>query len=837
MSGRHWAASSRPPSIWWSTRRSRSRWPFPPVRRSWKSPDSASRVPMVRARTRPRRRREAGERVGARLLPRPRSQWVRLDPVGRRHRGGSSPASRPTSPVCRRIRKRWFARARRSSPAAFCAFAASTARRRMSVHPGVLPPPLAGEGRGGGLDQSLIHVLRRLELIEARVRAAVARRRATDPETDDRFRGLYISQGHVDRLLAEKSVPAAPDAGAGKARDEIEAAADAAEREGADLRLRRLARNFHLDDIDIELLLIAMAPDGDARFERLYGYLQDDVSRRRASVGLGLELCGLPSSSAYARSRLAAGAPRVDEYLVQVEENERPVLTRPLRVPDRVAAHLLGSDIPDAVIAALAYHCGQAMPNQAAALVRWMREESSPSGGGQGGGMLAYIRERPGASGAALASSAFAQVGRPTLALDLERLRTEDDAPLVAALAAREAGLTGAGIVAGPVEVLIARGLPAVRAFSEMPALIVLVGARSWDPGWARDVPFICEAPIPDALQRAELWRRNLNGDTPPGLDLAGTMAQFRLTAEQVHRAARAARMEAHAREVPLDEEELKAGARAQNAAGLERLARRIQPAVNFVDLVLPPDTMAQLKELLTRARYREQVLDIWKMGGPSARRRGLTALFAGPSGTGKTMAAAGLATELGLDLYTVDLATVVDKYVGETEKNLDRIFAEAERINGVILFDEADALFGKRSEVSDAHDRYANVEVAYLLQRMELFEGIAILATNLRANLDEAFARRLDVLVDFPEPEAEERLRLWWHCLGTNMPRATDLDLAFLAQSFKLAGGGLRNIVVAAAYAAAERCYPLACAELIPANQRGYFKIGRPCLESEVCP
>jgi hypothetical protein len=530
----------------------------------------------------------------------------------------------------------------------------------------------------------------------------------------------------------------------------------------------------------------------------------------------------------------------VDEYLVQVEEGDRPVLTRSLRVPDRVAAHLLGSDMPDAVVTGLAYGCEQAMPEQAAMLVRWMRDESpSPlAGEGRGGGSkLAYIRERPGASGAALASSAFAQVGRPTLALDLERLRTEDDVAMVAALTAREAGLTGAGVVAGPVEVLIARGLPAVRAFSEMPSLVVLVGARSWDPGWARDVPFICEAPIPDAAQRAELWRRNLNSDTPPGLDLAGTMAQFRLTAEQVHRAARAARMEAHAREVPLDEEELKAGARAQNAAGLERLARRIQPAVGFADLVLPPDTMAQLKELLTRARYREQVLDVWKMGGPSTRRRGLTALFAGPSGTGKTMAAEVLASELGLDLYTVDLATVVDKYVGETEKNLDRIFAEAERINGVILFDEADALFGKRSEVSDAHDRYANVEVAYLLQRMELFDGIAILATNLRANLDEAFTRRLDSLVDFPEPEAEYRRRLWERSLGTTMPRTDDLDLDFLAQSFKLSGGAIRNITVAAAYAAAEARHPVDMGDLVRATQREYVKLGRMVVESEFGP
>jgi SpoVK/Ycf46/Vps4 family AAA+-type ATPase len=230
-------------------------------------------------------------------------------------------------------------------------------------------------------------------------------------------------------------------------------------------------------------------------------------------------------------------------------------------------------------------------------------------------------------------------------------------------------------------------------------------------------------------------------------------------------------------------------------------------------------------------------VLDVWKMAGPSARRRGLTALFAGPSGTGKTMAAEVLAGELGLDLYTVDLATVVDKYVGETEKNLDRIFAEAERINGVILFDEADALFGKRSEVSDAHDRYANVEVAYLLQRMELFEGIAILATNLRANLDEAFTRRLDTLVDFPEPEKEYRRLLWERSLGRDMPRAEDLDLGFLAQSFKLSGGAIRNITTAAAYAAAESARPLEMRDLVRATQREYLKLGRMVVESEFGP
>ena len=675
---------------------------------------------------------------------------------------------------------------------------------------------------------SLEHLLGRLRLVEARVRAAVAHRRAADPDPEDRFRGLYISHGHVDRLLSEAAAAPMPDASGAKAFAEIEAAADAAEAQGTDVRLRRLARSFKLEPLDIELLLIALAPDLDSRFERLYGYLQDDVSRRRATIGLGLELCGVPSTSAFARSRLTAAGPLVDGCLVLVEEGDRPFLTRSVRVPDRVTVHLLGGDATDPTVAALAHEVVAAEPEDAEALARWIQD---------GRGRLAYVRERPGTSGLALGAAAFALSGRQTLALDLERLRTDDDPRSLASLAAREARLVGARIVAGPIEPLIARGLPAIRAFSEMAAPIVLVGSRGWDPAWAKDVPLLSEARLPDTDRRATLWRRSLNGDLAGGIELSATIAQYRLTAEQVKRAAMAGRLQAQAAGRSLQPEDLKSGARAQNAAGLERLARRIEPSVSFGDLVLPPETMEQLREILTRARQRERVLDTWKMAGPASRRRGLTALFAGPSGTGKTMAAEVLSGELGLDLYTVDLATVVDKYVGETEKNLDRIFAEAERVNGVLLFDEADALFGKRSEVRDAHDRYANVEVAYLLQRMELFEGIAILATNLRSNLDEAFARRLDAIVDFPEPDEEYRLRLWDKCLGANVPRTNDLDLPFMAKSFKLSGGGIRNIAVTAAYLAADADRPVGMSDLVLATQREYRKLGRMVVESEFGP
>jgi SpoVK/Ycf46/Vps4 family AAA+-type ATPase len=301
-----------------------------------------------------------------------------------------------------------------------------------------------------------------------------------------------------------------------------------------------------------------------------------------------------------------------------------------------------------------------------------------------------------------------------------------------------------------------------------------------------------------------------------------------------VARAATAAVQQAEAHGHAPTPADLLAGARTQNAAGLERLARRISPRYGWADLILPPGIEEQLREIVARVRHRAAVLDGWDMAKVAARGRGVTTLFAGESGTGKTMSAEVMAGALGLDLYVIDLATVVDKYIGETEKNLDRIFDEADRVNGVLLFDEADAIFGKRSEVKDARDRYANTEIAYLLQRMERFEGIAILTTNLRSNLDEAFLRRLDALVEFPVPDADDRLRLWTRCLRPGMPQSDDIDLPFLAKAFELPGGNIRNIALAGAYLAAADDRPLGMADLVRATGREYRKLGRLCVPSE---
>ena len=195
------------------------------------------------------------------------------------------------------------------------------------------------------------------------------------------------------------------------------------------------------------------------------------------------------------------------------------------------------------------------------------------------------------------------------------------------------------------------------------------------------------------------------------------------------------------------------------------------------------------------------------------------------------------IAGELGLDLYVIDLSTVVDKYIGETEKNLDRIFVEADRVNGVLLFDEADAIFGKRSEVKDARDRYANVEIAYLLQRMERFDGLAVLTTNLRGNLDDAFTRRIDVIVDFPMPEDNDRRTLWRMHLPAELPQADDIDLDFMARRFKFSGGNIRNVCLTAAFFAAEADRPVTMADLIRGTEREYRKLGRLTVEDEFGP
>jgi hypothetical protein len=701
-------------------------------------------------------------------------------------------------------------------------------------------------------------LLAHLDRTEARVRVLVAHRRADDPNPDDPFRGLYLPDEEIDRLLAphpsrDHARPVgAPDlhdwghlpavrpgehdhgeSGGERLHDvhdhgESPPPGGDHARPVGDGRLARLAAACGLTALDVQLLVTALAPDVDARFERLYGYLNDDVTRRRASTRVALELAGVPPRSAPARARLAAGAPLVDRRLVLVEDTDRPFLSRGLRVPDRVTQHLLGDDVPDAGVLDLV---GSPLPHdcpESAALARLLPggpdEPDEP--------LLVYLRDHARRTGVGVAVAALRAAGRGTVSLDLTRLAPRANPHELVLVAGREALLAGAGLVAGPVEALDA-DTEALRLLAGLDVPVMLVGDVTWDPSWSDRVPLPVDAPLLDPAARTAAWDAHLAHDRLTDGSL-NPPVHLRLGPEQIGRAVRSARLSSSLAAAPVDVGALQAGARAQNAAGLERLSRRLEPGVGWDDLVLTSAVEAQLRDLAARARHRDRVLTEWRMRPGGGRGHGVTALFAGDSGTGKTMSAEVIAGALGLDLYVVDLATVVDKYVGETEKNLERIFAEASGVNAVLLFDEADAVFGKRSEVRDAHDRYANIESAYLLQRMETFNGLAILATNLRANIDEAFTRRLDCIIDFPAPTEELRLSLWRASLKPPLPVADDVDFDFLANAFEFTGGNVRSAATSAAYLAAAGDRPVGMAEVIAAVEQEYRKLGRLVLERE---
>jgi hypothetical protein len=657
------------------------------------------------------------------------------------------------------------------------------------------------------------YLLGRAMLVEERIRTLVAHRRGHDPAPDDPFRGLYLSEEVVDALLAHAPPPPAA---LMHGRSALEERADAAEADGMALRLRALARSAALSDQDVEFLVICLLPDLDSRFERLYGYLNDDVTRRRATVGLALELSDLSPLNAAARARLSPGAPLVDNALILIDDADRPFLTRAIRVPDRVTSHLLGDDNPDPALADVlieprGHDC------------RLSRELAQAFKAGE---QLCYVRETVGDSGSAVATAALWTAGHTVISCDATRLACGDVSTVVSVLG-REALLRDASLVVSPIDAFGAQTVDIVFRLARLPVPVVLTGTSAWDPNWSDQVPLIAEAPRLTVGERTELWRREL-GPLADGIDVGDIAGQYVFGPRQIAAAITAAEALARSMQGTPVDSDLRRGARSQNAAGLERLARRVEPAVSWRDIVLPDKALKQLHELTTRARNRELVLSDWRMRPGGGRGTGVTALFAGDSGTGKTMAAEVIAGDLGLDLYTVNLATVVDKYIGETEKNLERIFTEASRVSAVLLFDEADAIFGKRSEVRDAHDRYANIESAYLLQRMETFDGLAVLATNLRANLDDAFTRRLDMVVDFPLPDEAARLALWQRCLAPPVPTQSDLDLDFYAGSFALAGGNIRSAAITAAYLAAETGSAIDDGHLTAAIQQEYRKLGR---------
>ncbi|MBB6735612.1 ATP-binding protein [Cohnella zeiphila] len=641
---------------------------------------------------------------------------------------------------------------------------------------------------------------------------------------------------------------------------------------GAELPLARLAFELRLSVWECRCLVLVLASEWDRKYEKWFGYLNDDATCRTATPDLALRLlCDNESERQIGRECLASGALR--KLLLESEADDAPLagirLKAPLRLEPRTASYLLGTERMDARLEGMATAYDEP-PAEVAGLIP---EDTDPAWR-----LLAPLAERPeqvaavrpfvhlwGPDGdgqllrlrklAALRGQRLLAVEAGALPREPDRLRT------ALARIVREAALTGAALAFAEgadaeAEAWAARRsefAAAIRRYAEL-VRRPLVG---WTGPVRRGRPELpapegavlreAEVGVPSAAVRAAVWeaeaRRAAGGaDMPEAAnlpDLARELGdKYRFTPGQIRQAWRQAAALASARgESAPRREDLEAASRRQFRHRLSQLADRIVPVRAWSDLVLPEEPLALLREACHRFSHRETVLSRWGFGRKLPYGTGVHLLLAGPPGTGKTMAAEIIAGELGLELYRIDLSRIVSKYIGETEQRLRELFDEAEQSGAILFFDEGDALFGKRTEVKDAHDRYANMEAAYLLQRIEAYDGVTVLATNLMQNLDEALLRRMSVVVKFPFPDAADRERIFRAHLPPEAPLAEDVDLSFLAARLDVSGGHIKNIVLAAAFLAAAEGMPIGMPHLVRAARQELRKMGKILIKEAFAP
>ena len=568
------------------------------------------------------------------------------------------------------------------------------------------------------------------------------------------------------------------------------------------LRLERLRELFHLSPDEIDVLLVSLAPEIGNKYQRFFAYLQDDKTQIRPSVDLVLRLLQIPThfdsvSRLEKYSLFADKAPLLQRGLVYLQEDAprpgQPLLNRVVKIDERIRDYLLGSDnMARDIDNCASCHAPQKRLDDLLikdefkahllSLIRSMDFKQR--------GIILYLQGGYGVGKQAVAEGLCQFAGLKLLKLDLKsliQLKPAEFSIILSGLT-REAELQTAALFINDFDLLIP-GQQDVKSrhkdnesvqdetllyslidvLTKRSGLMFFAGNMVWEP---RDLPGGCSffripIPNPDTFEREKLWKL-WQQEYPPfanDVDLLTISDRFQLSPGQIRDALDTAASISRRRDPQntiIENQDLSHACRLQSNRHLARLAQNINPHYLWDDLILAPRTQAMLEEIRARVTHRALVYEQWGFDRKLAMGKGLHLLFSGPPGTGKTMAADVLANEFEMSLYKIDLSTVVSKYIGETEKNLSEIFHEGETSNAILFFDEADALFGKRSEVKDAHDRHANIEVGYLLQRMEQYSGIVILSTNFRRNMDDAFTRRIHYCVDFPLPEKPERLRIW---------------------------------------------------------------------------
>jgi len=697
----------------------------------------------------------------------------------------------------------------------------------------------------------LEHMVAELEKLRPLLVAHFRRMQACARQTEG-LQGLVVSEREVEDILSRPIGASVSGANVEWNRDRTPSVLDAGIVGEYEMPLRTLARLFRLTPFDIASILIALAADLDLGFGRLYAFLQDDVTKKQPSVDLILSLlCDSFGAKMAQRQRFLSPAPLIDWSLLQLFEDsthlQSTLLAKQCQVDERIVGFLLGSSEIDARLRPYSGCCSPRLRLNHLAMEGDITDRLTALVQIKKHGLLLYFQGPYGVGKRSMAAALANDLGARLLTVDVERL-SGTDLPIferIVRLMRREALLQNAVLCWKGFDALLGdekRGWLQVlqQQLQTHAGVSILTGEGSWEPS---DLSAQCsfqriEFARPTHLDRVQIWEAVLPMDVRgDDVDLAALSQKFRLTGGQIRDAAALARDSAWGggrvqRGVALAE--LYEACRSQSSRKLAQLARKIAPRRVWGDLVLPTERLQHLREICNAMKFRSVVYDQWGFDQKLSLGKGLNILFAGPSGTGKTLAAEIMAGELGLELYKIDLSSVVSKYIGETEKNLSRIFTEAEASNGILFFDEADALFGKRTEVRDSHDRYANIEVNYLLQKMEEYDGVVILATNFRRNMDDAFVRRMHFTVEFPFPDEADRLRIWEKSWPEATPRSSDLDLEFMARQFEIAGAGIRNIALASAFLAASNGGKVNMAHLLHGARRELQKSGKVISERE---
>ena len=665
--------------------------------------------------------------------------------------------------------------------------------------------------------------LRRLDLL---IHREILRLRAGYQLSLDELRGIYVSDEQVDALVAEMRTDGSPDVTTLTRDADALRASDASP-------LAAIARLLDLDLFERDALLVALAPELDLKYESLYGYLNNAAARRHATVDLVLRLCGRGPAE---RARLASSSRLMREGFLEAIDppsDHRPELARELVAAPALTSALLGLPPFDARLAAFVEPATDRRPAHV------QLPDQIRAGIEQLAAPLAPLARRPivillGDAAQAPEAAAFALAGHWScglLRVNGAGWPTERWAAAALALMAR---LRGDAVFfdldewSGDARRALAPVLHAlVRA--GVPVVAAATSGTDWRSA-LRDHPAITHAlDEPPPAARRDLWTQVLASHAVPAEpDAIAAVAEFfRLGPTQIDDAARTLAYSP----APADSEDARRAlfraARGHSSGDLGHLAQQVPARHTWGDVVLPASVMQRLRDVGRAVAARAKVFGEWGFGRRGG--SGLMVLFAGSSGTGKTLSASVIAADIGLDLYRIDLASVVSKYIGETEKNLGKIFDAARRANVMLFFDEADALLGRRSEVKDAHDRYANIEVAYLLQKMEEHDGVVILASNLAKNIDQAFSRRLHYVLEFPRPDASLRERMWRTIVPADVPLDPDVDFAFLGRQFDLAGGDIKTVALDAAFIAAGEGRAPRMADFMAAVSRQMLKQGRP--------